>query len=332
MSRYALLLSVAFVFALGGCGGKPSTLPGLEARVRSHPNSVQWRVALADAYYQRKMVHDAYVHYSRAVELDGTSYEAAIGLARVQYELGDYEKAMKAVKRAVAIKSDGADALALQGRTYLQLRDYARAVDRFEKAISIDPANAEAWESLPIAHVRAEHLPQAAEAARRAVKALPESVSARMNLGLVMALRGDMKGAEAQLRIARDLNPSDPEPPLRLAEMLVEQNKKLKEAYELALESAAIDPRDGSAYGVAAIALHKMRETNRAVLELKRHVQIHHQNLRLWLLLSALAQRNGDVETARIAAAMAIRIGPRPPDKMDAPTPEFQKLLDEQYY
>jgi len=332
LAHYALLLAAICASLLSGCGGKPSTLPGLEARVRSHPNSVQWRLALADAYYERKMVHDAFVQYNRAAELDNTSYEAALGLARVQYDLGDYNSAMKAVKRAVAIKADSAEALALQGNIYLEQKQYAKAVERLGKAVEIDPANADAWESLPIAHVRAEQLPQAAETARRAVKALPDSVAAHMNLGLVMALRKDLKGAEQQLRVARDLDPGDPEPPLRLAELLVEQYKKLKEAYELASESAAIDPRDGSAYGVAAIALHKMGQTNRAVLELKRRVQIHHQNLRLWLLLSTLAHRNGDVETARVAAAMAIRIAPRPPDKMTAPTAEFQELLDEQYY
>ncbi|MCD6360792.1 MAG: tetratricopeptide repeat protein, partial [Armatimonadetes bacterium] len=256
-------------------------------------------------------------------ELDNTNYDAALGLARVQLELNDNLKAIKSANRAVAIKPDSSEAIALQGRIYLAMEDFDRAIARFRRAIELDPKCETAWVNLPLAYIRSDRLDEAYEAGRRAVEALPDNVPALLNLALARALRGDVKGAEADLRRARKLDPNNPEPPLRLAELLLQQGRNYKEAYRLAEESAAIDPGDGAAYALEAMALHRMGETNRAVLELKRRVQIHHHNLRLWLLLATLAQRNGDMETAKLAAAMAMRLGPRPPDKLpDNPTAE----------
>jgi len=316
LSRLTLAAVLALAVALSGCGDGPNSLARLQSAVRAHPNSVKWRVALGEAFFEQKMYHDAHIQFQRALELDKTCFEAALGLARVQLELGDNARAMKSANLAVALQGDSAEAIALQGRAHLALQDFDRAIERFRRAIKLDPANETAWMNLPLAYLRSDRLDEAYESGRRAVAALPDSVPARLNLALVRTLRGDMAGAEADLRQARKMDPNNPEPPFRLAEILLQQKRNPAEAYQLAEESAAIDPRDGAAYALQAMALDRMGETNRAVLELKRHVQIHHQNLRLWLLLATLAQRTGDLETARLAAAMAIRIGPRPPDKI----------------
>jgi len=312
------MMIVLVCLLLAGCGHEPVTLPELQARVSAHPNSVEARLALADAYFAQEMFHDSHVQYEAALALDDQSYAAAFGLGKVRAELGDNSRALGAAKRALALKGDSIEAVALQGKIYLSMNKLDKAAGRFERAIEMDPDNEVAWENLSLAYVRADRYDKAMTAARGGVKALPDSVQARMNLALVMALQGDTRSAEAELRKAMAMDPENPEPPLRIGELLITDSRNLQEAYDLAQESAGIDPQNGAAYAVAAIALHKMGETNRAVLELKRHVQIHHRNLRLWLLLATLAQRNGDRELARMAAGMAIRLGPRPPDEMQS--------------
>lgn len=301
---------------LAGCERGPATLPQLQARASARPNSIEDRLALADACFAREMFHDAHIQYEMALAIDDQSYDAAFGLAKVRAELGDNSRALGAAKRALALKSDSVEAAALQGKIYLAMNKPDKAADRFERTIQMDPGNKAAWESLSLAYVRADQYDKAMIAARGGVKALPDSVPARMNLALVMALQGDTRAAETVLRKAMAMDPDNPEPPLRIAELLITDDRNLQEAYDLAQESAGLDAQNGAAYAVAAIALHKLGETNRAVLELKRHVQIHHRNLRLWLLLATLAQRNGDTELARMAAGMAVRLGPRPPDEM----------------
>lgn len=307
---------MALAATLGGCGKQPASLEQLQAAVRAHPKSVKWRVALGQACLERGLYHDAHIQFQRALELDKTSYEAAVGLARVQLQLGDTVRALQSANLAVALKGDSAEAVALQGQVHMASGNLDKAIERFRKAVQLDGGNETAWTNLPLAYLRADRLDEAFEAGKKAVQVLPQNVRARLNLALVRVLRGDVRGAEAEVREARRLAPNDPEPPFRLAELLLQQNRNPREAYELAQESASIDPRDGAAYALQAMALDRMGETSRAVVELKRHVQIHHHNLRLWLLLATLAQRIGDQETARLAAIMAVRIGPRPPDKM----------------
>lgn len=324
MRRAGVVMIALVCLLLSGCEHGPATLSQLQARARSRPNSIEARLALADAYFDREMFHDSHVQYEAALALDDQSYEAAFGLAKVRADLGDNARALGAAKRALALKGDSVEAMVLQGSIYLAMNQLDRAAGRFERTIEMDPDNKVAWEHLSLAYVRADKYDKAMVAARGGVKALPDSVPARMNLALVMALQGDSRSAEAQLRKAMAMDPDNPEPPLRIGELLITDGRDLQEAYDLAQQSAGIDAQNGAAYAVAAIALHKMGETNRAVLELKRHVQIYHRNLRLWLLLATLAQRNGDRELARMAAGMAIRLGPRPPDEMQsepAPAP-----------
>ncbi len=301
---------------LAGCERGPATLSQLQARASARPNSLEDRLALADACFAREMFHDSHIQYEMALAIDDQSYDAAFGLAKVRVELGDNSRALGAAKRALALKSDSVEAAALQGKIYLAMNKPEKAAERLERTIQMDPGNKAAWESLSLAYVRADQYDKAMIAARGGVKALPDSVPARMNLALVMALKKDTRSAEAELRKAMAMDQDNPEPPLRIAELLITDDRNLQEAYDLAQESAGLDAQNGAAYAVAAIALHKLGETNRAVLELKRHVQIHHRNLRLWLLLATLAQRNGDQELARMAAGMAVRLGPRPPDEM----------------
>lgn len=319
MPRIGLLTVLVLAITLAGCDRRPASLAQLQAAVRAHPNSVKWRVALGQECLEQGLYHDAHIQFRRALELDNSSFEAAMGLAQAQLKLGDYVRALQAANRAVAIRGDSAAAIALQGEIHLASMRPDKAIGRFQRALQLDPNNEQALTNLPLAYVRAERLDEAFSAAKRAVAALPKSVRARLNLALVRTLRGDIAGAEADLRLARKLDPNDAEPPFRLAELLLQQNRNPQEAYRLAQESAAIDPGDGAVYALQAMALDRMGETNRAVIELKRHVQLHPHNLRLWVLLATLAQQIGDVETARLAATMAVRIGPRPPDKMPSP-------------
>ncbi len=57
------------------------------------------------------------------------------------------------------------------------------------------------------------------------------------------------------------MDPNNPEPPLRIGELLITDGRDLQEAYDLAQQSAGIDAQNGAAYAVAAIALHKMGES-----------------------------------------------------------------------
>lgn len=310
--RWAHVAIIGLIAAtLAGCGDHADPMARLRAQVRKNPDSVQARIALGDAYFENESYHDAFVQYSAAKELDSNSFEATLGLARANEALNDLDGAAERIKQALEIKPGDPNALALRGKLLLRTDRAERAAEVLSAALKADPENEEAHRYLPVAYLRSDQLPKAEEAAREAVKRLPDSVEAQMNLATALLAREKMDDAEQVLRKAIELAPSDPIPPLRLAELLVREGRKLEEAVELSDRSTELDPGQGEAEAVAALALRRQGRVEEAVRRLHGAAIAHPRNVRLWLMLASLYRELGDEEAAARAAGMAFRFAPR---------------------
>jgi len=307
----ALLLPAIACVSLVGCGEDSPSIAGLQAEVRRHPDSVEAVLALADAYADNQAHHDAYIQYSRARELEPASFEATLGVARASYDLRDYTRALSAVEEALALTPDAPEALNLHGKLLLATEKPERAAEQFERVLATDPDNREALTFLPLAYLRDERLEEAERAARQAVRRLPDDVEARVGLATVLVRRDKTLGAEEHLGRAVELDPDNPAPKLRLAELLVHEERRLQDALKLAEEAESLDPAEGRAAAVAAMALRKLGRDAEATLRLHDAAVAYPRNIQLWLMLASLYREMGDEEAAARAASMALRFAPR---------------------
>lgn len=312
LKRGLMVAMMVALLALAGCKQHEPTLAQLRAQVKRNPDSIEHLVALGDGYLDQEMYHNAYVAFKRAYDLSDRSYEAAYGLAQTYRQLHDAESAMVSVKRALHLRPEEADAYALQGHLYLMMAEPGKAVAKLERALELKSDHEVALEHLSMAYL-AEGEDQNAEAAgHRAVRQFPDNMEFRVKFALVLANRKKYDEAEVQLRKAVELAPEEPMPYLRLADLLIMNKRKLPEARELAQKAMAIDPGDGAAAAIAALALHKMGRTEEAATELRQAARAHPENHRIWLHLVQVFKALGEDEAARRAAEMAVRVGPRP--------------------
>jgi Flp pilus assembly protein TadD len=162
-----------------------------------------------------------------------------------------------------------------------------------------------------VAYLRSEQPQKAEAAARAAVERLPEDVDVRINLASALLVQEQPEKAEAVLRKAIELDPSDPAPPLRLAELLVREGRGYDEVMELTTRATELDPGQGEADAIAALALRKQGRNEEAVRRLHTAAMAHPRNVRLWLMLAAIYRDMGEQEASARAAGMAFRFAPR---------------------
>jgi len=74
--------------------------------------------------------------YRKALKLRPTNVDAALGLARVLSDAGDFEEALKAVAQARRISPANATASAIQGRIHKENGDDEKAIAAFKRAIT----------------------------------------------------------------------------------------------------------------------------------------------------------------------------------------------------
>ncbi len=95
--------------------------------------------------------------------------------------------------------------------------------------------------------------------------------------GQIRYQRGNIAGAEADLRHAIELTPEIPFPKNSLARLLAEQDRSLDEALKLAQAAVSADPRSEHR-ATLALVYHHLGKTSKAQQEIERAYQADPNN------------------------------------------------------
>ena len=160
------------------------------------------RQALAARDYR-----DAYVNYSRLLNVDKTSPEAWIGLGESYLGAGNLPKAAATFKKAADFPS--VEALALQGKglTMMLLGQQEAGKTALLAALEIDASQWRSWNGLGQYYDLAANWPKAAEAYAQALRLDPQVAEVRNNLGVSLLMQGRYEDASAAFEKALELEP-----------------------------------------------------------------------------------------------------------------------------
>jgi serine/threonine-protein kinase len=183
----------------------------------------------------------------------------------------------------------------LQGRIYLEgwdvERNYARAEEAFRAAIGRDPSFAEAHARLALALFKdyeetriPERVPQAEEAAERAVALAPELPEARLAQGVIQLGRGLSAEAAATLQRAQDLATADDVIVRRIAEAYA-NSRRTTEAESLFRRAISLRPdywENQNAFGRFLVDAGRYTDAEsafREVVRLRPNADVGYTNL-----------------------------------------------------
>lgn len=190
---------------------------------RLYREAVSLRPSYPDTYgrygkfcFFRGRYEDAVRLFTRQSELLPDAPRTYANLAGALQALGRYEEALRASQRSIAIQPSTSGYVNL-GTCYYSLGRYAEAAKAFEQAAALQPKIFSVWANLGDAYrwapgERARSLEPYARAitlAREAIAVNPNSAPARGILASCLAKRGDVAGAERELKLALRIDPTN---------------------------------------------------------------------------------------------------------------------------
>jgi Flp pilus assembly protein TadD len=176
---------------------------------------------------------------------------------------------------AHAVKATGGSALAdtVVGRELMERGDHQAALDRFRSALAVDPGNLEANFNAAMA-LHALGRGEEATVHRDIILARrPPTAKWSNNIGVILALGGDLPGAIASFREAARQRPDYPEARQNLASALVSSGRVAEGVAEYR-EAVRLDPSDKDAWNNLGIALALLGRRGEAVGAFERALAI----------------------------------------------------------
>lgn len=185
--------------------------------------------------------------------------------AMAQRRSRDVEGARRSFEESLALDPDNADAHLWLGTLLAgDSRSYAAAAVHLERALSLNPAIENGWADLGIVYYFQQDYARAAASFRAALAADPDSILARLNLGVSLREGGHLDEALECLRRVHEQAPGA-EGVLRNLVVTLIQADRCDEALSVAAGTAERNPLSHEAHALHGLAYLKVHEPVRAL-------------------------------------------------------------------
>ena len=253
------------------------------------------------AIWLRPDLSDARLMQGMLYEIFGRNEMAAEAYARVPP--GDPAYLRAAVNRAEALLAAGRD---------------EEAIAALSALAQAHPQSALALTALGDAYRRNDRYAEAAEAYDRAVAlyGAPDEVPWRLYYvrGIARERIGQWDPAEADFRMALELNPDQPQVLNYLGYSLVEQNTRLEEALDMIKRAVAARPNDGYIVDSLGWAYYRLGRYRDALAQMERAVELSPLDPVLNDHLGDVYWANGRRREARVQWTRALSLDPEEKD------------------
>jgi tetratricopeptide (TPR) repeat protein len=271
--------------------------------------------------------------------------EAYNNLGAVYGQLGRWQEAVKVCVQAVKIKPDYAEAHSNLGFAYSQLGRWQEAIEAYRQAIKMDPDLALTYNHLGTALAKLDRWPEAVESYQQAIRIQPDYAEAYNNLGIVMKAQGDYVRAMENFARVIELEPNAVEPRNDLALLIIKRPElkgynieqaiglarhacqltqdhnaayldtlalaylsagRVSEAAKTAQAALSRDPNLASAHRVLGKALSSEGDFKKAVVHIKRSLEIEPSHLGAKNNLAWILATSPDPDTRNPSQAMGL--------------------------
>lgn len=236
--------------------------------VAAGPTSTDARLVLAESHARRSEVANAIRVFNEALQLNPSLEAAKVRLVQLQLLRGDVAAAVQLAEETVRVTPDSVAARLVRAEAYLaqgklaqaesdlnlvlqsapdialaharlgelhvKRRNAAAARREFDRATQLDPSSFEALRGRVALEIAERHPERAIVALEQRLKSTPEDTSVLMLAAAVHASTGDLKKQEVALRKIVDLDSTDHQAFVALANLYVDQNnlEEAREQYE----------------------------------------------------------------------------------------------------
>jgi len=178
------------------CGNTQAALSDFRRALSRNPTFDQAALGLGRAYFLLGQAPKAATAFELALRLNPRNFLAKLALAKVYWRQNLPEKSEPLVAEVVKAQPGFAEAHADYGIILVKLKDYQRAVPEIEEGITLGYRDAIAFNYLGLGYAGLAQVQQAIRAYEQAVKRNPRYAAAYLNLALQYRRQGAMSKAQ----------------------------------------------------------------------------------------------------------------------------------------
>jgi len=300
----AALIGLAEVRRLGGAFDESAAL--LRRALEAEPDAAEVPYQQGELALARRRLERAREHFERALQLAPEHARARLALAGVAYELGDTETALAQATRvqeanprdpiAAFVRAQAAARLGDIEQAKAALDDAQRSVTTLpDDALARDPAR---LQIAGVVHYLARDYARARDFLARFIKLRPHHHGMRRLLGLLELEAGEAADAASTLRPLLDVYPDDVDLLSALGDAYLRLGRHVEamSVFERAVEAGADETgRIGMPFALSRL---RSGQTDSAVEQLERAVDLGSYSKRSALLLAMVQLRRGDTQGA----------------------------------
>jgi len=188
----------------------PAALDAYQAALEHDRDSPQLFTRLGATYVKLGEPARALQMFERALTLDPQHADALRWLALLYTSQGKLHDAITAYEQLLDVESDDLFIMSRLADLYVLQGDLAKAITLYRRLIAEQGASSQLHFNLGVLSGRLGHTDEAIEELSRAVELAPESLEARVALGLTYELQGRFDQAAAHYEEALLLDPLNP--------------------------------------------------------------------------------------------------------------------------
>ena len=258
--------------------------------------------------------------FQKALTLDPTSVDAALGLIGVDLASGDADSARKRSEALLARRPNDPAVRMLAARAYRAANDAPKAEALLQQIVQQNAKDTVAIGMLGDLYLAQGKLPQALEQYEALTRLDPKSVAAHTVIGMV--LQKQNRGAEARKKYEQvlEIDPNAGIAANNLAWMLAEQGEDLDRALVLANKAASVRPGDPQVADTIGWIYYRKQLPTLAVPRFERAVELDPKNAGFEYHLGLAHAAVGDTAKARLHLQKALTLDPAFEGAADART------------
>jgi len=282
------IIGIIFLLAmLVGCGGEDARKAKYYEKSKAYfeqgdydkakielKNVLQIDPKFADAHYlfgeveeKNKNLRGAYIHFYKAVELDGNNLDARNKLARLYLFSGDYEKTQEQLDKIIEKNTQSPHAKMLELLISARKGETDKAISIANTILERNKNNTDAIFVLSNLYMRNKEFKNAVTILNEGINANPEDVTLRLQLGGIYSIQKDYFNAEKVLKELLTLKPDNFDYKQRLIKFYI--NRKEYDKAEVVLRDAVeLDVEDESRKLMLIEFLAKFKSVKNAEMEL----------------------------------------------------------------
>jgi tetratricopeptide (TPR) repeat protein len=301
--------------------------------IRLRPNQAAGHLCLGLVNAGTGEYQKSVKEYNVAAQLDPTNDSAYSGLASAYEQLGEPKEAEETYRKAIGMRPSYWAGYNRLGAFYLRSGRYAEASDMFSQVIALAPDSFVGYSNLGISYLLRGDYAEASPALEHSIEIRP-TAEASSNLGTAYFQVRRYSDAARIYEKAVILDSHNYEVWGNLADAYYwapEERTKAKAAYQraldLAIKSAAINPRDPSLLGFIADYYAMLGKREPALTYINKALRIAPKSADLLSTAALVFNQCGDTEEALSSLERAVAAGYSKTSLRD--TPNFDNLRDQ---